>query len=75
MIYTLIRWTCLIVIGYLLYLPTATIWARFGPSILPANLKPHAVLIGYAFCAIIVYFGATGIFDILASLYNRITRD
>ncbi len=68
---TLFRWILLAVIGYGLYLASIVIWGYLAPVIVPASLAKYSVTASYVFSAIIVWFGAQAILDILLSLFNR----
>jgi len=68
---TLFRWILLAIIGYGLYLASIVLWGYIAPVIIPANFAKHSITTGYIFSAIIVWFGAQAILDILLSIFNK----
>jgi hypothetical protein len=68
---TLFRWAILIVIGYAVYLVSLVAWSYIFPFLAPFIPPQYAIIAGYVFSAIVVWFGAQSIFDILSSLFRK----
>jgi len=71
MIGTLLRWVCLAAIGYGLFLASIVIWGHIAPLIVPSSFSNYSATAGYVFSAIVVWFGAQAILDILVSLFKN----
>ena len=71
MIGTLFRWTILVAIGYAVYLVSLMAWRYLFPYLAPYIPPQYAIIAGYVFSAIVVWFGAQAIFDVLSSLFRK----